>query len=69
MNNEKQTRIKRLNNLVIEHQLLIDRMAKLAFALENNELDESHKIILDHQLESMEIYEEILYERILNGVY
>ena len=70
MEKEMYTKYNRLNDRIIELNVLESNIAKLAFYLnENNIEDENCELALKSQLGSMLRYRDVLQERITNGYY
>lgn len=62
----------KLDRLIEEYNQLVERMGKLIFFLNTNKVtsDTREKYeLLDKQLEAMEKYQQILFERIVSGAY
>lgn len=69
MGAEKREKYERLNEIIEELNELNGNIARLAFYLNENEIDEDYKCLLDAQLRAMVKYREILDVRIESGTW
>lgn len=69
MNEETRKKYQRLNDRLNELNTLNVNIAKLAFYLNENDVENVDKVILNQQLKCMREYLQVLQERIVTGCY
>lgn len=69
MNEETRKKYQRLNDRLNELNMLNGNIAKLAFYLNENDVDNVDRSILNLQLKFMREYLQVLQERIVTGCY
>lgn len=69
MNEETRKKYQRLNDRLNELNMLNGNIAKLAFYLNENDVDNVDRSILNLQLKFMREYLKVLQDRIVTGCY
>lgn len=69
MNEETRKKYQRLNDRLNELNMLNGNIAKLAFYLNENDVENADKVILNQQLKCMREYLQVLQDRIVTGCY
>lgn len=69
MNEETRKKYQRLNDRLKELSMLNGNIAKLAFYLNENDVENVDKVILNQQLKCMREYLKVLQDRIVAGCY
>ncbi len=69
MNEKTRKKYQRLNDRLNELNMLNCNIAKLAFYLNENDVENVDKVLLNQQLKCMREYLQVLQERIVTGCY
>lgn len=69
MNEKTRKKYQRLNDRLNELNMLNGNIAKLAFYLNENDVENVDKVILNQQLKCMREYLKVLQDRIVTGCY